>query len=613
LTIDSDKSSMLHAPRPARTRARAAIALVALIATVGVTVIVPSMAEAAEPVGVISDTAVPETLFAPDYSAIEVGMKFSPTTTGTLSGVQFYQNAPNSGVTSASVWSSSGTRLAMIPVDPWAPVGWRTIPVNVALTAGSSYIVSVYDSNSRFPVDSNAFERATTINGITTPADAGMYRYGRASAFPSSSVEGYNFLVDVVFTGANTVSASASTPTATATPSATPTPAATATPTATPAPTVTPTPTTSPTPTAAPSPSVDPTSPSALEPDPTSAVYGPDGTHWPRNTPHEDQARIVKVAATWAAISAAIVANASSADPVVICVAPGTITGGNGATSSSRGVLQSIGNATRASRILVTPCNGIGTTRVGTGTGVAFVGVNGVSIVGIDFSAQKVMIRNSENLSIGYSTVPVLLITANGGSGVRNVDVVEIVAGPEAATGVSYDRVEVKSAGGYDVDGLRFAGFYGAPNYKPDASTGHTDTLQFVTTSGDGTISNVTLEDSVLFQSSDQGIMAGANVSGAITDSAFFGGVVGQLRYPMYAGGDPITLSNLLHGTWTNVAVSDTIVAGTISAAYTFAAVARSSSTAGDRGFTALPSPTIADIDRLAPMPTPARLAAIWD
>ena len=278
-----------------------------------------------------------------------------------------------------------------------------------------------------------------------------------------------------------------------------------------------------------------------------------------------------------------------------------------------QGRLQNIGNSARATRILVAACAGVGTVKVASGPGVSFVGVKGVSIMGIDFSAQGVMIRNSESFAVGYSKVPVLLVTANGGNGVRDVEIVEIVAGPNAVHGVSYDRAEVKSAGGYSVTGLRFAGFYGAPHYKPLGSTGHSDTLQFVTTSGAGTITNVTIEDSVLFQSADQGIMAGGNSGGAITHSAFFGGAIGQLRYPMYAGGDPITLANVWHGTWSNVTVSDTIVAGSISPAYSFAGVSNSMSTAGARGFSAHGTLTLADIDRLAPMPTAARLAAIWD
>jgi hypothetical protein len=594
MTIDDHAEVAVRRRNTRRLRRYGSVAALALAAILA-TILNPSLAHAATPVGVISDTATPEIMAVPDNSRIELGLRFSPRTDGALSGVQFYQNAINSGVTSASVWSDTGVLLAHVAVDPFARVGWRTIPVDVELEAGKNYTVSVFDSNSNFPATSNVFTHASTISGIDVPANAGVYRYSRSSGFPSDSAgaEGYSMLVDVVFT-------SATDPANTPPTEPTDDPATTA-PTA-------PAPTDPPSTTPTDNPTDNPTDTPAA-----GAVYGPDGTHWPLNTPRADAARVVNVAASWSAISAAITANARSTDPVVICVAPGTISGGNGAGSTSKGVLRNIGNAELPSRILVSACNGVGTVKVAAGPGVAFVGVAGVSLIGIDFSAQSVMIRNSEAFGIGYSKVPGLLVTANGGSGVHDVDIVEIVAGPEAAAGAAYDRVEVKSAGGYSIDGLRFAGFYAAPNYKPTGSKSHVDTMQFVTTSGSGTISNVTLADSVLFQSSDQGIMAGANRGGAITHSAFFGGTVGQLRYPMYAGGDPITLANILHGTWSNVRVSDTIVAGSISSAYTFSAVTGSQSTAGALGFAPLGATTAADIDRLAPMPTDARLASIWN
>lgn len=626
-----------------RRRRRFAIAAVSLAATIAASIAAPAAASAAAPVGVISDTSTPQILAHTDTSKVELGLTFSPTTTGTLSGVQFYQNATNSGVTSASVWSSTGALLQRVTVNPSAPVGWRTIPVNVELTAGSTYTVSVFDSNGRMPVSADVFDRARTVEGIALAKDAGVYRYRSTSAFPSDGADAHSFLVDVVFTSTADTAITPPTPqpTVPAVPEPTPTtepPAAEPEPpvVAGPEPTAAPSPeppaspspepsvappAPSPAPTVAPpapspSPSVTPAGPDAA-PSPGAApaqpaVYGPNGTHWPQSTPRADAARRVNVAATWTAISTAIVAAAKTSDPVVLCVAPGTIAGGNGATSSAKGVLQNIGSATRSSRILVSACSGVGTVKIGAGSGVSFVGVNGVSIIGIDFSAQPVMIRNSESMAIGYSKVPRLLITANGGNGVKNVEIVEVVAGPEAVHGVDYDRVEVKSAGGYNVDGLRFSGFYAAPHYKLNGATGHCDTLQFVTTSGSGTIGNVTIEDSVLFQSSDQGIMAGGNSGGSITHSAFFGGATGQLRYPMFSGGDPISLANMLHGTWTGVRVSDSLVAGSISPAYSFTQVLNSLSTSARSGFSALGGVTVSDLDRLAPLPTTARLAAIW-
>jgi hypothetical protein len=191
----------------------AVMALAALMAVVGYA---PAAVAADTPVGALPDTFVPTKAFDTDTAKVELGMKFSPITSGTLKGVQFYQNASNSGVTSVSVWSASGTRLAQKSISPTGTVGWRTIPVSVALEAGKNYTVSVFDSNSRYPSVSPYFTAARTVNGLSIPANAGVYRYGSASGFPSETWKSSNYLVDVAFVP--------TTPTATATPTPTPTP-----------------------------------------------------------------------------------------------------------------------------------------------------------------------------------------------------------------------------------------------------------------------------------------------------------------------------------------------------------------------------------------------------
>ncbi len=563
-------------PTP-RRRTRTLLVTATVASFVGAILTADATAAATTAVGVLSDTATPQILVSPITGRGEVGLQFSPETSGSLSGVQFYQNASNSGVTSASVWSSAGERLATVAVNPSAPIGWRTVPVDVQLEAGATYTVSVYDSNGRPPVTENAFATALTVNGLSTPAGAGVYSYAGASLFPATP-SAYSFMVDPMFTPDPAPTSPVEGPTEpTEEPVAEPTPP-------------------------------PPPPPAAL----TTARYGPDGTHWPTNTPRADEARVVNVAPTWSAISNAIKANANLSDPVVICVAPGELVGGNGAGSSSRGVIENVGNAQRASRILVSACDGVGTVKTVGDKGISFVGVKGVSIVGIDFSAQPVMIRNAQSFGLGYTVVPTLLVTGNGGNDVRDVDIVEVVAGVDARVDATGDRVEVKSADGSDIDGVRFVGFYAAPNYKVKGSRAHIDTVQFVTTAGDGLISNVVFDDAAVFMSSNQGIIAGANKGGSIVDSAFFGGTTGQLRYPVYAAGYQIVAANMLHGTWSDLKVAESVVAGSIATSYSFTEVLGSWSAKGDRGFQKLTSLTLEDIDRIAPMPTPEFLASIW-
>lgn len=544
----------------------------------------PSVAAVTGPVGLHPDTARPQVAAMPVPGPLEVGFTFAPAESGTLSAVRFYQNAPNSGVVSASVWSATGALLAQAPVNPAAAIGWRTVPIALDLDADVSYTVSVLDTNGGIPAIENFFAEAKTTNGIVTPAKAGVYK--PSAGFPTIG-QTASGLVDIAFTPEPDLESGPESPTE-------PEPTDPGT--------------------AAPEPAPTPAVPTAPEPEPAGPVsaVGPDGTHWPENTPRADEARVVKVNPTWAAISAAIKAEAKTSDEVVICVTPGTITGGNGSGSSAKGVIQDVGNANRASRILVDACDGVGTVKTAGDKGIAFVGVRGVSIVGIDMGSTSVMLRNVESFGFGYTTVGTLLVTANGGRGVRDADVVEVVAGTEAVAGAGYDRMEVKSADGYDVDGLTFSGLYAAPHYKARGSNAHTDTIQFVTTSGDGTMTDIVIEDSAVFASSNQGIIAGSNSGGEIRNTVVVGGKTSQQRYPVYEGGQPVLAANSLHGTWSDLAMDTSTVAGSVSPSYSFSEVEASESTKGDRGFSKLEPMTLDDLDEIAPVPTAERLAAIW-
>ncbi|MBB3158558.1 hypothetical protein FHS07_002254 [Microbacterium proteolyticum] len=542
----------------------------------------PSVAAVTGPVGLHPDSARPQVPAMPVPGPLEVGFTFSPEESGALSAVRFYQNAPNSGVVSASVWSSTGVLLAQAPVNPVAAVGWRTVPLALDLDADVTYTVSVLDNDGRIPAIENFFTEAKTTNGIATPAKAGVYK--ASAGFPTIG-QTASGLVDIAFTPEPDLESVPETPTEPTEPDPT-----------------------------APAPTPTPVEPAAPEPDPAGPVsaVGPDGTHWPENTPRASEARVVQVKPTWAAISAAINAEAKTSDDVVICVSPGTITGGNGSGSSAKGVLQDVGNANRASRILVDACDGVGTVKTAGDKGIAFVGVRGVSIVGIDMGSTSVMLRNVESFGFGYTTVGTLLVTANGGRGVSDADVVEVVAGTEAAEGAGYDRMEVKSADGYDIDGLTFSGLYAAPHYKARGSNAHTDTIQFVTTSGNGTMTDIVIEDSAVFASSNQGIIAGSNNGGEIRNTLVVGGKTSQQRYPVYEGGQPVLAANSLHGTWSDLAMDTSTVAGSVSPSYSFSEVEASESTKGDRGFSKLEPMTLDDLDELAPVPTAERLAAIW-
>jgi hypothetical protein len=150
------------------------------------------------------NTAVPGTVDSGDGSAVELGVKFTADTNGFINGLRFYKSAANTGVHTASLWSSSGQLLATATFTNETASGWQTVTFSnpVAITAGTTYVASYFAPNGHFSVDFNAFTKKYSSGHLTVPAKGGVYRYGSASAYPSQTYKSSNYWVDVLFSPA---------------------------------------------------------------------------------------------------------------------------------------------------------------------------------------------------------------------------------------------------------------------------------------------------------------------------------------------------------------------------------------------------------------------------
>lgn len=248
-----------HSQRVTWTRWLTALVGAGVIAATAL-VAVPAVAGPV-PTGIFADDLTPKVSADSDVTAVELGVTFRPDANGDVTALQYYQGARTSGVTTASLWSADGRRLATTQFAPTSQEGWRTVALKqaVSLQAGKTYVVSYHAPRGRYPVTENDLLRTRNQNGFTLPANAGVYSYG-ASSFPRNSYKGSNYLVDIRFEpssrdGNQPTATPTPTTSPTATPRATATPTPTTTPTPTPQPTATPTPTpTSTTPTPTPTP-----------------------------------------------------------------------------------------------------------------------------------------------------------------------------------------------------------------------------------------------------------------------------------------------------------------------------------------------------------------------
>ncbi|WP_157987724.1 DUF4082 domain-containing protein [Jiangella endophytica] len=232
--------------------------------------------------GIFSDDLKPRVATDPDRRAVELGVRFSPQQDGSVTALQYYQGAQTRDVTTATLWSADGEVLARTEFAPSRTVGWRTVPLKtpVRLSAGETYVASYHAPRGGYAVTERDLDRRQLRNGFVLTNGAGVYHYGRRSAFPDDTYRGSNYMVDIVYDRSATElppvpPVPSETPTTTPKPTPTETPKPTPTPTQTPKPTPTPTQTPKPTPTPTQTPKPTPT------PTPTRPVEPPESGQFP--------------------------------------------------------------------------------------------------------------------------------------------------------------------------------------------------------------------------------------------------------------------------------------------------------------------------------------------
>jgi len=158
------------------------------------------------PCTIWSSSTTPGTVDSGDPSGVELGVKFSSSVSGFITGIRFYESAANTGTHIGNLWTTAGTRLATATFAGETTSGWQQVNFSspVAITAGTTYVASYYAPAGHYSADSEFFGTAGVNN---PPLDAvansvspnGVYSYGSASAFPASSFNATNYWVDVVF------------------------------------------------------------------------------------------------------------------------------------------------------------------------------------------------------------------------------------------------------------------------------------------------------------------------------------------------------------------------------------------------------------------------------
>jgi hypothetical protein len=157
------------------------------------------------PCSMFSAATVPTVVSTADPNPYELGVRFTPSADGTITGVRFYKSQQNTGVHTGSLYSSTGTKLATGTFANETASGWQTLTFAspVAVTAGTTYVAS-YTTTTGFYSGDNGYFNRSGVNTplLSAPANAtgspnGVFSVG--SGFPTDSFGGSNYWVDVLF------------------------------------------------------------------------------------------------------------------------------------------------------------------------------------------------------------------------------------------------------------------------------------------------------------------------------------------------------------------------------------------------------------------------------
>jgi hypothetical protein len=153
------------------------------------------------------DARTPVVASNDDTSPLELGMRFKSTVAGNVLGVRFYKGPINTGAHVGHLWTEAGTLLASVNFSGESASGWQeaTFSTPVAITPGTNYVVSYFAPAGGFALDYGFFDAGDFVNGplvgIGNPtAPNGLFNYSAGGGFPTNSVGGSNYWVDVIFT-----------------------------------------------------------------------------------------------------------------------------------------------------------------------------------------------------------------------------------------------------------------------------------------------------------------------------------------------------------------------------------------------------------------------------
>lgn len=159
------------------------------------------------PVSFWDDATIPGNIADFDFGAIELGLQFQATVSGSVVGIRFYKAIGNWGPHSGHLFASDGTLLGTVEFCNETADGWQEarFPSPIAIDANTTYIAAYHAPSGNYAYDHHYFDAEFDQLPLVALADGdvtvgnGIYHEGDAGIFPDSSNSATNYWVDVIF------------------------------------------------------------------------------------------------------------------------------------------------------------------------------------------------------------------------------------------------------------------------------------------------------------------------------------------------------------------------------------------------------------------------------
>jgi len=155
-------------------------------------------------------STTPSYIDSNDGTTLTVGVRFTPSVNGTITGIRFYKSANNTGSHTGAIYNNSGTiQGTAVTFSGETASGWQeqNFGTGISVTANTTYVAAVYMPVGHYSADLAYFATSNYISGyLTAPMDNpagdrnGIYYAGSPLTFPTSTYNANHYWVDVKFT-----------------------------------------------------------------------------------------------------------------------------------------------------------------------------------------------------------------------------------------------------------------------------------------------------------------------------------------------------------------------------------------------------------------------------